>query len=138
MTWTPKSPSSFWILRPFLVALTWATMIAVATWPVLLHAQAWLGGRRSLAVASLTIALLLVLVVPLYLGIAAVVENATLPQQRVIEGTLATLADEAKAQRVAPPALLIVGEVVRLRAKLGWFGRAKAESGTDHVISIGT
>jgi hypothetical protein len=43
--------SSFRIVRPFLVALTWATMIVVATWPLLLHAQGWLGGRRSLAVA---------------------------------------------------------------------------------------
>jgi predicted PurR-regulated permease PerM len=68
--------SSFWIVRPFLLALTWATMIAVATWPLLLHAQAWLGGRRSLAVALMTSALLLVLVVPLYLGIGTIVENA--------------------------------------------------------------
>jgi predicted PurR-regulated permease PerM len=68
--------TSFWILRPFLVALTWASMIAVATWPLLLHAQAWLGGRRSLAVTSMTIALLLLLVVPLYLGIGTIVENA--------------------------------------------------------------
>jgi predicted PurR-regulated permease PerM len=68
--------SSFWIVRPFLVALTWATMIVVATWPLLLHAQAWLGGRRSLAVALMTIALLLILVVPLYLGIETIVENA--------------------------------------------------------------
>jgi predicted PurR-regulated permease PerM len=68
--------SSFWILRPFLVAATWAGMIVVATWPLLLHAQRWLGGRRSLAVALMTIALLLILLVPLYLGIATVVENA--------------------------------------------------------------
>ena len=68
--------SSFWIVRPFLLALTWATMIVVATWPILLHAQAWLGGRRSLAVALMTIALLLILVVPLYLGIDTIVENA--------------------------------------------------------------
>lgn len=67
---------SFWIVRPFLVAFIWATMIAVATWPLLLHAQAWLGGRRSRAVAVMTIALLLVLVVPLYLGIETIVENA--------------------------------------------------------------
>jgi len=66
---------------------------------------------------------------------AAVVEKATLPEQRVVEGTLLTLPDKAKAQPIEPPALLIVGEVVRLRAKLGWFGPAKAESGTDHVIS---
>src|SRR5438094_7635168 len=68
--------SSFWIVRPFLVALTWAVMIAVSTWPLLLHAQAWLGGRRSSAVAVVTIALLLVLLVPFYFGVTAIVENA--------------------------------------------------------------
>ncbi len=68
--------ASFWIMSPFLVALAWATMIVVATWPLLLQAQAWLGGRRSLAVAAMTIALLLILVVPLYFGITAIVENA--------------------------------------------------------------
>jgi predicted PurR-regulated permease PerM len=68
--------SSCWIVRPFLVALTWATMIVVATWPLLLHVQTWLGGRRSLAVAVMTIALLLILVVPLYVGIDTIVENA--------------------------------------------------------------
>jgi len=67
--------SCFWIVQPFLLALTWATMIAVATWPLLLHAQAWLGGRRSLATALMTIALLLILVLPLYLSIATIVEN---------------------------------------------------------------
>lgn len=67
--------TSFWILRPFLIAGTWATMIAIATWPLLLRAQAWLGGRRALAVALLTLVLLLVLVVPLYLGISAIVDN---------------------------------------------------------------
>jgi predicted PurR-regulated permease PerM len=68
--------SSFWIVRPFLVASIWAATIVVATWPVLLHVQAWLGGRRSLAVAVMTITLLLVLVVPLYFGIATIVANA--------------------------------------------------------------
>src|SRR5271169_3169704 len=68
--------TSFWIMRPFLVALAWAAMIVVATWPLLLHAQQWLGGRRSLAVMVMTIALLLILVVPLYFGIDAIVGNA--------------------------------------------------------------
>jgi predicted PurR-regulated permease PerM len=68
--------ASFWIVRPFVVALTWATMIVVATWPLLLQTQGWLGGRRSLAVAVMTVVLLLILVVPLYFGIAAIVENA--------------------------------------------------------------
>jgi predicted PurR-regulated permease PerM len=68
--------TSFWIVSPFLVAFTWATMIVVATWPLLLHAQAWLGGRRSLAIGLMTIVLLLMLVVPLYFGITTIVENA--------------------------------------------------------------
>ena len=68
--------ASFWIVSPFLIAFTWATMIVVATWPLLLQAQAWLGGKRSLAVALMTIVLLLILVVPLYFGITAIVENA--------------------------------------------------------------
>jgi predicted PurR-regulated permease PerM len=81
--------TSLWIMRPFLVALTWATMIAVSTWPLLLRAQAALGGRRSLAVALMTTALLLVLVVPLYFAVTTVVEN--LAQLVRWSTTLATL-----------------------------------------------
>jgi predicted PurR-regulated permease PerM len=65
--------TSLWILRPFLVALTWATTIVVATWPVLLRAQAVLGGRRRLAVAAMTLALLLVLVIPLSFAVLTIV-----------------------------------------------------------------
>jgi predicted PurR-regulated permease PerM len=61
--------ASVWIVRPFLVASIWACMIAVATWPLLLLAQRGLGGRRLLATALMTILLLLILVVPLYIGV---------------------------------------------------------------------
>jgi uroporphyrin-III C-methyltransferase len=47
---------------------------------------------------------------------AAVVERATLPEQRTLRGTLETIADIAQAANVAPPALLIVGEVTALAA----------------------
>jgi uroporphyrin-III C-methyltransferase/precorrin-2 dehydrogenase/sirohydrochlorin ferrochelatase len=53
---------------------------------------------------------------------AALVEKATLPAQRVVEGTLASLAEKASREKIKPPALLIVGEVVRLRPRLAWFG----------------
>jgi len=80
---------SFWILWPFLAAGTWATTIVVASWPLLLRVQSWLGGRRSFAVAAMTIALLLLLVVPLYLAIDTIVANA----QQIAEAAskLATL-----------------------------------------------
>ena len=67
--------SSVWIVQPFLPALTWAIMIVVATWPVLLRLQAGLGGNRSLAVAAMATILLLILVVPLYFGVSAIVAN---------------------------------------------------------------
>jgi predicted PurR-regulated permease PerM len=70
--------SSFWIVRPFLVATAWAATIAVATWPLLIHVQGWLGGRRGAAVAVMTVVLLLVLLVPFYFGVSAIVENAKL------------------------------------------------------------
>jgi predicted PurR-regulated permease PerM len=68
--------ASFWILQPFLAAVVWATMVVVATWPVMRGLQSWLGGRRSLAVAAMTLMLLLLMVVPLSLAIAAIADNA--------------------------------------------------------------
>lgn len=68
--------ASVWILRPFLAAFIWAVMIVVATWRPMLRLQALLWGRRNLAVASITLTLLLVLVIPLTLGIAAIAGHA--------------------------------------------------------------
>jgi predicted PurR-regulated permease PerM len=68
--------ASFWILRPFLPAVIWATMVVVATWPVMRGIQARLWGKRSLAVTMMTLILLLVLVVPLSLAIATIADNA--------------------------------------------------------------
>ncbi len=48
----------------------------------------------------------------------ALIENATLPAQRVIEGTLANIVERAQAASVASPALLVVGDVVKVRAAL--------------------
>ena len=47
---------------------------------------------------------------------AAVVERATLPEQRTLRGTLETIASVAQAANVSPPALLIVGDVTALAA----------------------
>jgi predicted PurR-regulated permease PerM len=68
--------AAVWILRPFLAAIVWATMITVATWPVMLALDAWLWPSRSLAVAVMTVALLSVVIVPLTLAVAAIVGRA--------------------------------------------------------------
>lgn len=52
----------------------------------------------------------------------ALVENGSRPQQRVIVGTLAQLPELATAHAVRAPALLVVGEVAALAARLHWFG----------------
>ncbi|MGE5201385.1 MAG: SAM-dependent methyltransferase, partial [Acidobacteriota bacterium] len=52
----------------------------------------------------------------------AIVAKATTPEQRVVETTLARAAAEAEAQGLEPPALVAIGEVVRLRAGLDWLG----------------
>jgi predicted PurR-regulated permease PerM len=67
--------SSAWILRPFLSALLWATMIVISTWTLMLALQSRVGGRRGLATAIMTIALLLVLVIPLSLAVGALIGN---------------------------------------------------------------
>lgn len=50
---------------------------------------------------------------------AAVVEQATLPQQRVVTGSLATIADVAAAAGIRSPAVIVVGEVVEVAHQLG-------------------
>jgi len=67
--------STLWIVSPFLMAVTWATTIVVATWPLLLGLQGMFGGRRAPAVAVMTLALMLVLVIPLSFGIEALLSN---------------------------------------------------------------
>jgi len=66
---------NFWILRPFLPSLLWATMIVVATWPLMRKVQERLWGRRGLAVAGMTLALLVVFVAPFFLAVVTIVEN---------------------------------------------------------------
>jgi uroporphyrin-III C-methyltransferase/precorrin-2 dehydrogenase/sirohydrochlorin ferrochelatase len=55
---------------------------------------------------------------------AAVIAQGTLQNQRVVTGTLATIAAAAAASNIQSPALLLVGEVVSLHASLAWFNSA--------------
>jgi uroporphyrinogen III methyltransferase/synthase len=51
---------------------------------------------------------------------AAVIERGTTPGQRVVAATLADLEERVAAAGLHPPALIVVGEVVRLRERLAW------------------
>ncbi len=52
----------------------------------------------------------------------AIVESAATPQQRVVESSLANVAADAARAGAKPPAILVVGEVARLRPGLDWLG----------------
>jgi uroporphyrin-III C-methyltransferase len=51
----------------------------------------------------------------------AVVAEATTPRQRVVDTTLAALPEAVAAAGLTPPALLVIGPVVGLRARLDWW-----------------
>jgi uroporphyrinogen III methyltransferase / synthase len=51
----------------------------------------------------------------------AVVQWAARPEQRVVVGTLRSIAARVRAEGITNPAVIIVGEVVALRDELRWF-----------------
>ena len=53
---------------------------------------------------------------------AAFVCNATTDRQTVLETTLGAATDDVEASKLSPPAIFVVGEVVRLRSALDWLG----------------
>ena len=50
---------SLWVLRPFLAATVWSTMLVVATWPWLISLQKFFGDRRAPAVVVMSVGMLL-------------------------------------------------------------------------------
>jgi uroporphyrin-III C-methyltransferase len=51
----------------------------------------------------------------------AVIEWGTTEKQRILLGTLGTIAEEVREKDVKPPAVIVIGEVVNLGSKLSWF-----------------
>jgi len=62
----------------------------------------------------------------------AVISRATTAAQRVVVSTLAEVA--AAAAGIAPPSIVVVGEVVRFHAALDWVGALDARSATQNRI----
>ncbi len=92
--------ASFWILSPFIIAIIWATVIVVATWPLLLGIQARLWGKRGLAVALMTVTLLLIIVGFFSLIVAGVVGQAA---------EISTLVKSLATYKPPPPPEWVVG-----------------------------
>lgn len=68
--------ASLYILKPFLPAIIWATMIVAATWPLLRMFQTQAGGSRTVAVLVMMLLLLLIVIAPLVSLVSTLVEQA--------------------------------------------------------------
>ena len=110
--------SSLFILRPFLAALVWATMVVVSTWPLLRTLEARFGQRRAPAVAVMTLAMLLLLIVPLWAAVATVV--GSVDQVRAIAEKLTT------AGLPPPPAWVGGLPLVGPKLQAAWAGLSSA------------
>lgn len=101
----------FWITRPFIVAVLWGAILAVAIHPGYRRMSDGLGGRRALAASLLTLLALLLLIGPLGMLITALV------------GNIADLADRLTAGEVMvppPPATLADWPIVGDRLEQFW------------------
>ncbi len=68
---------------------------------------------------------------------AAVIDNGARANQRVVTGTLRTIADKARAAALRGPTIIILGTVVTLRDKLNWYasgGGAGQETENRHGV----
>ena len=52
----------------------------------------------------------------------AIIEAGTLPSQRYITGTVGTITKLAANHQTQPPAVIVIGEVVRFAEQLNWRG----------------
>ncbi|MBI2219535.1 MAG: uroporphyrinogen-III C-methyltransferase [Candidatus Rokubacteria bacterium] len=64
----------------------------------------------------------------------ALIRWGTTDEQVVVTATLADIVDRAAAAALRPPVVAVVGDVVRLRERLRWFG----EDGHDRDAPVGT
>jgi predicted PurR-regulated permease PerM len=117
---------SLWILRPFLAATIWSTMIVVTTWPILRALQSRLWGKRWLAATVMTLALLLVFVIPVSAAIGTIVANA---------GEIVDWANRFSNVKLPPPPDF-VGKIPIIGEKAAPLWREYADKGLEELAQI--
>src|SRR5690348_15123566 len=83
-----------WIMLPFLPAIVWALTLVIATWPLMLTVQRYVGHHRGIAVLVMTLVLLMLLIVPSWLAVSTIVANTE---------EIADMARTVVSLRVPPP-----------------------------------
>lgn len=57
----------------------------------------------------------------------AVIEQGTTMNQRIVVGTLQTIVESVRNEEITNPAMIVIGEVVKLSERLAWFSQRKRE-----------
>lgn len=74
---------SLYVLMPFMPALVWSTMIVVSTWPMMRGLQRMLGGSRALAATGMVLAMLLVILLPIFAAVTSIAKHAGTIREKV-------------------------------------------------------
>ena len=120
--------ASYWILRPFLIPIIWAAVIVIATWPVLERLEARFAKKRWLAVVLMTLALLLIVLIPITLAIITIVDNAgTIAEQARSLSTFSLSAPPDWLERIP-----LAGE--KLTARWSEFAALRPEERAAKVV----
>jgi len=64
---------------------------------------------------------------------AAIIQQGTVDQQRVVTGSLATIAEQAVREHILSPAIVVIGAVVNLQAALTWFEATTNSANTQEL-----
>ena len=109
---------TYWVLRPFLTAILWATIISVAVWPLLLRLEVSLGRtrKRGLAVFIVTAAILLVVFVPVTLALITIVKSAYAYTTEIKIDTIALPPPPSWLSRIPVAGERVAGEWTRFEA----------------------
>ncbi|QCI16957.1 AI-2E family transporter YdiK [Buchnera aphidicola (Aphis helianthi)] len=70
------SITSFLTIKPFILGFLWASTIVIATWPIMLKIQKFLGGRRFIAVFTMIVILLLLFIIPIVLLVNSLIATS--------------------------------------------------------------
>ncbi|HLG61025.1 MAG TPA: uroporphyrinogen-III C-methyltransferase [Ktedonosporobacter sp.] len=66
----------------------------------------------------------------------AVIQQGTLPQQRMVKGTLVDIVERAEVAGIKSPAITIIGDVVNLSDPLAWFEARSAMSELEPLPTL--
>ena len=100
------------VLRPFVSAMLWAVVLCISSWPVYRRLLGWLGNRRTLAALIMTLAMVLIVLMPFFIVAMTLADN--------IKDLTGAVHSWIETGPPAPPAWLAKIPVVGQRAMDYW------------------